>query len=205
VPGLLPVVRDAAAVRTVRDRLSPDHAPVVGHYGTYGEMITELLAPSLERLLESRPDVRVVLLGLGGREFRDRWMARRPELASRVFATGVLDEHELSLHIQACDVLLQPYPDGVSARRSTAVSLLAHGAATVTTLGHLSEGLWAESGAVDAVALDPAALAGAVRRLLDNPAKREARARAAVELYERVFDMRHTTRALSAAAPRAAA
>jgi len=205
VPGLLPVVRDAAAVRTVRDRLSPDHAPVVGHYGTYGEMITELLAPSLERLLETRPDVRVVLLGLGSREFRDRWVASRSELASRVFATGVLDEHELSLHIQACDVLLQPYPDGVSARRSTAVSLLAHGAAAVTTLGHLSEGLWAESGAVDVVALDPAALARAVQRLLDDPAKREARARAAVELYERVFDIRHTTRALSAAAPRAAA
>ena len=109
-------------------------------------------------------------MGLGSREFCDRWMTRRPELASRVFATGVLDEHELSLHIQACDVLLQPYPDGVSARRSTAVSLLAHGAAVVTTRGPLSEGLWAESGAVDAVALDPAVLAGAVRGLLNDPA-----------------------------------
>jgi glycosyltransferase involved in cell wall biosynthesis len=205
VPGLLPVVRDAAAVSAVRDRLSPDHVPVVGHYGTYGELITGLLAPSLERLLESRRDVRVVLMGLGSREFRERWMTTHPELASRVFATGVLEERDLSLHIQSCDVLLQPYPDGVSARRSTAVSLLAHGAATVTTLGHLSEGLWAESGAVDAVALDPAALAAAVRGLLDDPAKRQARARAAVELYERVFDVRHTTRALSAKAPRAAA
>jgi len=205
VPGQVPVVRDAAEVTAVRDRLSPNRTPVVGHYGTYGELITQLLAPSLERLLEGRPDVTVALMGLGSREFRDRWMTSRPQLASRVFATGVLDEHALSLHIQACDVLLQPYPDGVSARRSTAVSLLAHGAAVVTTFGHLSEGLWAESGAVDAVALDPVALAGAVQRLLDDPAKRVARARAAIELYERVFDVRHTTRALSAAAPRAAA
>jgi glycosyltransferase involved in cell wall biosynthesis len=205
VPGLLPVVQDTAGVRSVRERLSPDHEPLVGHYGTFGGLITDLLGPSLERLLQDRSDVRVALIGLGGREFRDRWAATHPQLAPRVIATGVLDERELSLHVQACDVMLQPYPDGVSARRSTAVSLLAHGSAIVTTMGALSEGLWPESGAVDAVALDPRALAAAVRSLLDDSGRRDTRARAALALYERVFDVRHTIRALAAVKPRAAA
>ena len=62
--------------------------------------------------------------------------------------------------------MLQPYPDGVSSRRTTVTSLLAHGCAVVTTRGPLTEGLWQESGAVDVVAPTPAELAQAVMPLL---------------------------------------
>ena len=38
----------------------------------------------------------------------------------------------LSRHLQACDVLVQPYPEGITSRRTSAMAALAHGRAIVT-------------------------------------------------------------------------
>jgi glycosyltransferase involved in cell wall biosynthesis len=99
----------------------------------------------------------------------------------------------VSLHLQACDVMLQPYPDGVSARRTTVVAALAHGAAVVTNEGRLSEPLWRESLAVDlAPAPDPDQLAARTLALLREPVRRTALGRRARRLYNQVFDVQHT-------------
>ena len=45
----------------------------------------------------------------------------------------------------ACDLLVQPYPDGISSRRTSAMAGLALGVPVVTTTGHLTEPLWAET------------------------------------------------------------
>ena len=39
----------------------------------------------------------------------------------------------LAEHVRACDVLVQPYPDGISSRRTSAMAGLALGVAVVTT------------------------------------------------------------------------
>jgi glycosyltransferase involved in cell wall biosynthesis len=192
VPALLPVAPNPAAVRSARETLAPAEASLVGHFGTYGRAVTDLLAPSLEALLGADARVRVVLLGHGSEVFAAAFSDAHPPWKERVLATGTLDETRLSHVMQACDVMLQPYPDGVSARRTTANSLLAHGCAVVTTRGPLTEGLWLESGAVEAVLLNPADLASAVARLVSDPEARLALGRAARQLHVRVFGLDHT-------------
>jgi glycosyltransferase involved in cell wall biosynthesis len=84
-------------------------------------------------------------------------------------------------------VLLQPYQDGVSGRRTTTISALEHGIPVATTCGELSEPFWAGSQAVETVpAGDPASLAAAVSRLLDPTRNAAARA-AARRLYKERF------------------
>ncbi len=56
----------------------------------------------------------------------------------RVVSAGLLADRDASLHLQACDVMIQPYVDGASARRTTLMAALAHGRAIVTTIGSLS-------------------------------------------------------------------
>ena len=51
----------------------------------------------------------------------------------------------LADHIGACDLLIQPYPDGISSRRTSAMAGLALGIPVITTTGSLTESLWAET------------------------------------------------------------
>ena len=71
-----------------------------------------------------------------------------PDWRRPVHAPGYLPAIALGAHLTACDVLVQPYPDGVTARRTSVMAGLARGCAVVTTTGHLTEPLWAEQGAV---------------------------------------------------------
>jgi hypothetical protein len=87
-------------------------------------------------------------------------------------------------------VLLQPYVDGVSGRRTTTVSALEHAVPVATTFGRLSEPFWRDTAAVETVAADaPDRLAAAVLRLLEPARNAEGRS-AAVALYAARFDPR---------------
>ena len=64
---------------------------------------------------------------------------------------------DLSAHIAACDLFVQPYPDGITSRRTSAMACLSQARPVVTTTGHLTEPLWAESDAVALVDVDDCA------------------------------------------------
>ena len=104
---------------------------------------------------------------------------------------------EWSSHIHACDVMLQPYPDGVSTRRTSAMAALAHERALVTTSGALTEAFWAlDHAAVLVPATEPAGLASGVAVLLADPIRRTQLGSRALALYRSRFDVTHTVRAL---------
>jgi glycosyltransferase involved in cell wall biosynthesis len=203
---------NSSGVVDARRQSGREQRLVVGHFGSYSPLITDLLQPALLRLLRAS-DARVVLLGRGGDEFRARLLQTAPEFMNRVTATGALESTALSEHIQACDLMLQPYPDGVSARRTTAISLLAHARPIVTNAGRLSETMWRETNAVELVDRPDADLLGSrTVALLGDEIGRARLATAAREFHQRVFDVRHTIAALtgtdrlaSAALPEAAA
>ena len=88
-------------------------------------------------------------------------------------ATGYLSPVLIAAHLTACDVLMQPYPDGITVRRTSAMAALARGRAVVTTTGHLTEPLWADE---DAVALVDVADPGALHRRSRTAAPRLTRA-----------------------------
>ncbi|HEX6976141.1 MAG TPA: glycosyltransferase family 4 protein [Vicinamibacterales bacterium] len=200
-PASVPVDRGAHSAASARraQLLDGAHA-LVGIFSMHSPFATATLGAVLPQVLAAAPDIRVVLIGGGSELLLERLMAAAPALESRVQATGRLESAALSAHLLACDVLLQPYQDGVCARHSSAMTALAHGVPIVTTAGRFTEPDWASSQAVS-LARDPHGLIEAVTRLLEQPDERALLRRRALELYAAKFDVTHTVAALLRAVP----
>jgi glycosyltransferase involved in cell wall biosynthesis len=141
IPSTIPVVRAPGRVAEVRRQLqNTPESLVVGHFGTYGDPTT--LQGVLAALLSHSPNIVVQLLGQNGGHLAEAICALRPEWKERVRAFGFLDREDLSLHLQACDLLIQPYRDGATSRRTSLMAGLCHGVPTLTNKGFLSEPLW---------------------------------------------------------------
>jgi glycosyltransferase involved in cell wall biosynthesis len=203
VPSNVPVVAAPAQVLAVRGRFAGPDDLLVGHFGTFGNLNAGPLVHVLPRILAHRSPSKFLLLGRGGQEFRRRILQDHPALAGRIVATGGLSPEELSCHLLACDLMVQPYPGGVDTRRGSMMAVLAHGRPTVTTKGPLTEAVWMESPAACLVPEgDWAAVAAAALALLEDPTARSQSGEAARVLYADRFDLRHTIHALRAAAER---
>ncbi len=195
VPSSIPAVNNPAASAAARTRYAGAR-PLVGHFSTHGTAIREMLDVSIPALVEAS-DCRVLLLGRGSEDSARDLIAKHPGLADRLHGTGVLTPEAVSQHIAACDLMVQPYPDGVSTRRTSVMAGLSHGVPIVTTGGWLTEPLWEESRALELVpADDPGRLAVAAARLLASPASRDAMAARGRDLYLSLFDMPHSIRTL---------
>ena len=195
VPCIVAAVADTGAVAAARSRHAPDPAtPLVGHFGTFGRLITDLLEPAIAGLLRTDPRARVLLIGRGSERYHSQIGAAHPDLAWRVAGTGELPPVEVAAHLRACDLLLQPYPDGVSSRRTSVMAGLANRVPIVTNLGDLSEPLWAESTGVTVVpAPDPTALASAAVEVLAlSSESRLALGARGAQLYHSQFSLERT-------------
>ena len=137
-------------------------SPVMGHFGTFNPLVTAVLAPAIVHVLEARTDATWLLIGRDGDRFAADLARQMPHLADRIVATGTVSADSLSAHVLAADVFVQPYPDGVTARRTTATALLGHGRVIVTTDGHLTESFWRTDAGVRLVPVGNAA--GLARR-----------------------------------------
>ena len=188
VPGTIPPVRDAPAVARLRGTLLNGRSRLVGYFGTGGPYPLEAIALTVSALATSNADVALVGIGRCSEAFASAVHAAVPGVAVPCAATGPLALERVSLHLQACDALLQPYSDGVSGRRTTTVSALEHGIPVATTIGRLSEPFWTETRAVEAVpAASPETLHIALVRLLE-PTRNASAREAAVALYRDRFD-----------------
>ncbi len=195
------VVDDPLSVKAARARIAPAGGLVVGHFGTYDRNTADLLMESVPAILGGGMGLTVLLMGRGSESMRAALIGRTPELAGHVHATGVRTASDLSVHLSACDVMVQPYIDGVSSRRTGIMAGLAHGVPVITTSGRLTEPLWAESGAVAlAPAGDMAGLLKETERLLSNADARRRLGAAGRALYDERFDVKRTIAALREAA-----
>jgi len=193
IPSNIPVVHDAESKAAIRARYARHGDFVIGHFGTYGVHVAGLLKDALPALLREDVNRVVILLGRGGDAVRGELIARDADLAARLFATGDLSAADLSKHLQAVDLMLQLYPDGISTRRTSAMAGLQHGLPLVTTTGHLTESLWSESqAALLAPVGDVTAITRAVRRLQEDDKERARMGAVAAKLYQERFEMRHT-------------
>lgn len=139
IPSTIPFVDDPDRVAAVRRALSDDgRRPVFVHFGTYGGMIAPMLQQALDALVQRRPDARILLLGRDGPAFAGRLRAEDPRFVDVIAAPGYLPPEDVSLHLQASDVAVQPYPDGADTRRTTLMACLANGVPTVTTRGRFT-------------------------------------------------------------------
>ncbi len=181
VPSAVPVIHDAGEVRRLRTAL--DASLVVGHFSSYSEDVQRPLRLALQDILARHRDVAVLCIGRGG----EQMVASMGGADPRVRATGELGAPDLSRAIQACDLFVQPYPDGATTRRTSLATLLAHGSAVVTTTGKYTEPLWMADG--DVVAMAPAddrrCLSAEVTRLVESRPRRRELAANARAFYDR--------------------
>ena len=199
VPGCV-ADESAASAAAIRLKFVSAGRHLIGHFGSYGDAVTSLLTSRLAPVMESTFTPSLLLLGAGSERYREALLTRYPSWEGRVHAAGYLSPADLSAHIAACDVFLQPYPDGITSRRTSAMACLSRGCAVVTTAGHLTEPLWAETGAVAiANVTDCAAFASAAINLLADDEARLWLATRGRQVYAHRFSVTQVVNRLRAA------
>jgi hypothetical protein len=197
VPSTLPDDPPAAVVAAWRRRLGSEHDMLAVHFGTYGDHVASELAPVVPALLQRVENLRLVCVGRGGEAFVERMAREHSGVGARIYATGALDRGEAAAAIAACDVALQPYPDGVTTRRTSVMAPLALAVATVTSRGLLTEAVWTDG---SPVALAPASDCGAhvdaAASLLRDQARRRHVAACGRRLYVDRFSIDRTVNVL---------
>jgi glycosyltransferase involved in cell wall biosynthesis len=202
IPATVLPSDDLAAVARARQAAAPSEgAIVVGHFSSYPDDVSRQVAPVLGGLLAASENASALLIGRDSDRFRERFCASFPGHDARVRATGELIPSEVAHHLRACDLLVQPYPDGATSRRTSLMAALACGVPTVTTLGPLSEPLW--QSAADALELAPADnradIVARCLHLTTAPARRAAMGTAARAFYDRNFSIDRTLRIVAGA------
>lgn len=201
-PLWLPIPSNLPPPTALPPRKAPDPSRVVlGHFGTYGGLISTQLEGMLPPILVSHPERHVRLLGRSSEAFAQRLLATHPELSRQVTAAGAMPPEAVQAELLACDVLLQPYPDGISARRTSAMAGLALGLPMVTNAGHLTEPYWREHRPVAlAPSPDVGGLVAETEALLARPAEWTTLGARARDAYARDFSLRRTLEVLTRAA-----
>ncbi len=185
------VVNNPGATRAARVRYVTPGGFLVGHFGSYDVHTTAQLHHCVPGLLQQDQANSLLLIGKGSDALRMELLREHPALSSRLHATGALPEGPLSAHLSACDLMVQPYIDGISSRRTTALAALAHGVPLVTTVGRLTDPLWIDESPAALVPVTDGAseLAAKTQQLLEDRAKRSAMATSSRSFYSRYFDL----------------
>lgn len=182
VPTVEPASAKLAAFRAAQG--IPSGAPVVAHFSTFNALVTKTLGPALRSILDRAPEVHALLLGRNSQTFAATLSAEAP---SRVHAAGELSELDVATALSAGDVLLLPFPDGVTGRRTTMMAALGLGKAVVTNGSEHSESVWSREGCVVLTDGKPGTLADEVLALLQQPTRRDELGRHARRVYAERF------------------
>jgi glycosyltransferase involved in cell wall biosynthesis len=189
VPSNVATQADAGRVAAIRGRLlSGGVDRIVGHFGTYGEDIAGDIAQTFASLLTKDSRSGILLVGRGSTEFAERLVRENREFGQRVHATGSLNPGAVAEHLLAADVLYQPYLDGISSRRTSAMAGLALGVPIVTFRGEATEPIWIEERIVRLVnAGDSDAACAALIECAENNIERGEMSERARKIYEKHF------------------
>ncbi len=190
----VPVVADSGGVAEVRRTMaSGGVSTTIGSFGTFASDVAALLAEAMIPILSGHPERKAILIGRGSDRIASEWARAHPELAGRIMATGACSLEEISRHLQACDLLIQPYPGGACSKRGSLMAGISHGLPIVTNSGEVMEPSWTASGAI-AVAPDgdSAAMVRLAEELLADPVSRARLGASGLALYEDRFALRRT-------------
>jgi hypothetical protein len=198
VPSNVRVIDDSVAKQNIRRRYIPADGVLIGHFGTYGAPVMSVLDPILSKIGRDMPQTPLLLMGRGSIEYRESLLSRYPEWNAGLHATGPLTSDDLSGYLAACDLFIQPYPDGVTSRRTSLMAALSHGKPVITTVhAKSSEPIWSASGAIACARVgDVASFLDILSRLISDSAERARMSAAARKLYADEFDISRTVAAL---------
>ncbi|MEW6734698.1 MAG: glycosyltransferase family 4 protein [Acidobacteriota bacterium] len=130
-------------------------------------------------------DVQLIVIGATAAEAT----TALPQLATdkRVKFLGYLEPSAVSCWLQNADLLLAPFIDGMSARRTSALAALAHGLAVVSTRGPLFDEEIFGHGALAITDYDSTQFTAAVQALIQDATRRHELAVAARVLFTEYF------------------
>jgi len=172
---------DPVARRRLRERwgVGDDTAIVLGVGRFVRKKGFEYLIDAIARLAQHRPGLRLVLAGDG--DLRAEFEARIAELAlgARAFLPGVLHQDDVAASLAASDVVVVPSvrdPSGnVDGLPNVVMEALASGTPLIATpAGGIGSVVHHGRTGLLVPEADPAALAAAIERLLDDPAEGSA-------------------------------
>lgn len=197
IPSLIPITtKDEISVERLRIRLRAGSRKLIGHFGTFPTHVAKLLSETLARVLAADAETAVLLFGRGSNEFHERFVYDNRQFQGRLTALGGLPAGDVAVHMAACDLMLQPFGDGISSRRSSVMPALALGEAVVTNIGALSESFWQEGGVAAATTPAAGSIASVCLELLTDDARRINVGEGGRRLYESTFALSHTINAL---------
>lgn len=197
VPSNLPTSIPRHQSDAARSRVAAADKFLIGHFSTFGSGVLRYLEPALPHLLASDPRRVCVLMGRGSETARTELISWHPALAPRLQAADGLAAIDVARLIAGCDAMLQPYPDGISGRRGSAMAVIALGVPMITTSGRLTETLWQES---EGVGLSNAGMPEEFALVAESAFNDRDQLRALGErghaLYRDHFSIEHTVRRL---------
>jgi glycosyltransferase involved in cell wall biosynthesis len=189
---LVEASREVAPATRARLGAAEPGALLIGHFSSYSSLIAPLLLQWIPELLSGDSRRIAVLIGNNAGRYATDLTASNPWLADRLRVADGLSAEEVAAHLLACDLIVQPYPDGATTRRSSLMASLALGLPVVTNSGPLTEPIWKQSGAVLLLPdLSPATLQAAVDHAL-TPHIRAAIGARAAEYYREHFAIERT-------------
>lgn len=193
VPSNIPVHRNQGGAGQSPEDIRSRETTILGHFSSYSLDIAALLRSILPPLLVRCETCVIQLLGRGSEQFREEMIQAYPRLRGQIIASGQVSSERLSARLAACDIVLQPYPDGATTRRTTLMATLEHGLPVVTTVGRLSETFWTDCDAVVMVpAEDPRRFIEVVEGLVRNEAELTRLGKAAATFYATNFGLGRT-------------
>ena len=189
----VPFDKTGNEAKKARMRLG-ERSNVVGIFSSFTSEITALLEETLPAVLE-HSGCQIFLIGPGSR-FIEQFSRSHPKFKHRFHTSGRVNALEAGPYLQACDVLLQIYPDGACAARGTLVAALASGVPVVTTAGPFTEPVLKDGGVFAIADRDPASIREVLHELLADPALAAHIGATGKNLYATEFDVPVTVRQL---------
>jgi glycosyltransferase involved in cell wall biosynthesis len=186
----LPVAADHRALWRSQRGL-PAEAMILAYFGTLGNRHLDWVFETWLRAQRRDRPVALVFIG-GSPEYpvpnRFRCLFR---------SLGYLPRDQVSFALQAADVLALPFTDGVSERRTSFMSGLHHGVATLTTIGHNTGRILQQGKFFAAVpATDPAAFLQRALKLFDDTGLRATMGTVGKDTYYECYDWPVLARAI---------
>ncbi|HWX54082.1 MAG TPA: hypothetical protein VN176_05765 [Verrucomicrobiae bacterium] len=190
VPSNVPGDSQPECIAAVRRRCCEGgRSLIVGHLGIGSALVEQQLRLLIPGLLREEKTACFLLIGQRSESFSRDLQNAYPDLAARIACSGILTPDEISAHIGACDLMVQPYVDGISTRRGAAMAAFANGRALLTTSGHSTEPFWLGFDQLAIVrAGDTAALIVRAKQLLTDDRERSRMAVAGKQLYQALFN-----------------
>ena len=161
-------------------------------------MVAELegIVPAIAAAI---PSARFAFVGDRSTAFVERALSTLSGLNGRSGRADGCSPSGVAAALRACDLLVQPYPDGVTTRRTSVMAGLANAVPTVATDGVLTESVWRDTRATALVPSgQPIQMAARVRQLIESPDERRTLGQRGRAVYEERFSIGRTVEKLRA-------